>query len=75
MYFAPGEHAPAHLHAYYGEESATFSIPDGELIVGQLPRKQTRLIQAWMELHQDDLLADWKLVMNGEQPFTIEPLR
>jgi len=75
MYFAPGEHGPAHLHAYYGIDSAKFSIPEGELIAGSLSRKQIRLVQAWIELHQDELLADWALVMNGEQPFLVEPLR
>lgn len=42
---------------------------------GALPRKQDRLVQAWIELHQEELLADWKLVMNGEVPFHVEPLR
>ena len=75
MYFAPGEHGPAHLHAYFGSESAKFSILDGDLISGALSRKQVRLVQAWIALHQDELLADWALVMNGESPFPVEPLR
>lgn len=38
-----------------------------------MPRKQRRLIEAWAELHKDELLADWKLAMNGEEVFTITP--
>jgi len=39
-----------------------------------LPRKQLRLAQAWIELRRDELLADWELVVNGEQPYKIAPL-
>jgi hypothetical protein len=42
---------------------------------GYLPRKQSKLVLAWAELHQEELMADWKLVMNGEQPFKIQPLQ
>jgi hypothetical protein len=64
-----------YIHAYFGNETAKFSIPDGDLLAGQFPRKQTRLVQAWIELHQEELLADCSLVMNGENPFHVEPLR
>jgi hypothetical protein len=38
-------------------------------------RRQTRLVLAWAELHQEELMADWNLVMNGEEPFKIQPLQ
>ncbi len=34
-----------------------------------------KLIQAWVEIHQEDLMANWKLAVEGQQPFKIEPLR
>ena len=74
MYFAPGEHNPPHFHAYYNECKASFSIDTLEMIEGNLPRKQTRLVQAWAELHIDELKADWELAMNGEPVYKIEPL-
>jgi hypothetical protein len=43
--------------------------------LGDLPRKQVRLVLAWAELHQEELMADWRLVMNGEEPFKIQPLQ
>jgi hypothetical protein len=46
-----------------------------EVIQGDLPRKQTRLVLAWTELHQEELMADWELMMNGEVPFKIQPLQ
>jgi hypothetical protein len=42
---------------------------------GELPRRQLRLVQAWAELHQEELMADWNLAMNGEEPFKIQPLQ
>ena len=74
MYFAPGEHNPPHFHAYYNEYKASFDINSLEVIEGELPRKQTRLVLAWAELHQEELRADWELAMNGESPFKIDPL-
>lgn len=74
MYFAPGEHNPPHFHAYYNEYKASFSIDTLELMEGDFPRKQTRLVQAWAELHQEELKADWALAMNGEVPYKIAPL-
>ena len=49
-------------------------ILDGEVLAGELPRKQLRLVQAWIELHRDELLADWELAVNGEKPYKIDPL-
>ena len=46
-----------------------------EISEGTLPKKQTKLVLAWAELHQDELMADWELVMNGEDPFRIQPLQ
>jgi len=74
MYFTPGEHNPPHFHAYYNEYKASFSIDTLEMIEGNLPRKQTRLVQAWAELHVDELKADWELAMNGEPVYKINPL-
>lgn len=63
------------IHAEYQDDEAVFSILDGEVISGSLPRKQTRLVQAWIELYQESLLIDWKLAVTGQEPFRIEPLR
>ncbi|MDP2647083.1 MAG: DUF4160 domain-containing protein [Desulfobacterales bacterium] len=46
-----------------------------EVIDGIVPIRQTKLVLAWAELHQEELMADWKLVMNGEEPFKIQPLQ
>jgi hypothetical protein len=75
MYFAPGEHQPPHVHVYYNEYKASVDIRTCETIEGNLPRRQQKLVLAWAELHQEELMADWNLVMNGENPFKIPPLQ
>lgn len=75
MYFAPSEHPPPHFHVYYEKHKATVDICTCEVIQGNLPKKQTKLVLAWAELHQDELFADRELVMNGENPFKIQPLQ
>lgn len=75
MYYAPKEHNPPHIHAYFQEHTIVIKIHDGEIIDGQMPIKQLRLIQAWIEIRRDELLADWELCQNGEKPFQIEPLK
>ena len=75
MYCMPGEHNPPHFHAYYQGSKATFDIRTCKLLEGRLPRRQLRLVMAWAELHQDELIADWELASKGELPFKIEPLK
>ena len=76
MYWEKGEphHAP-HIHAMYQDHKAVFSIPEGDLLAGSLPRKQAKLVGGWIALHEDELLANWTLAMNNEQLFRIDPLK
>ncbi len=39
------------------------------------PRPHHTGPQAWVELHADDLLADWQHVVNKEPTNLIDPLR
>lgn len=76
MYFVDNrQHKMPHVHVRFQDEEAVYSIPDGELLAGSLPRGKARLVAAWIELHRDDLLADWQLAVAGQQPQKIEPLR
>jgi hypothetical protein len=68
------QHNVPHIHARYAEFEAAINIDEGEILSGELPRKQLRLVQAWIELHQDELLADWELAVHGEAPYKIAPL-
>ena len=75
MYLEAGApHHMPHFHAYYGEEVAVYQIQPVELISGELPRRQARLVEAWAELHEAELLADWNRLQAGQRPLPIAPL-
>lgn len=75
MYVETGaQHQTPHFHAYYQEESAVFGIDPIELLAGALPRRQIRFVEAWAELHWEELRTDWELLQSGQAPLPIEPL-
>lgn len=67
-------HLP-HIHARYNGEEAAIAIDDGRILDGALPAKQLKLVQAWIEIHKEELQVDWELAVNGEDPFRIAPLQ
>lgn len=76
LYFYDDErHKLPHIHARYQGQEAAFSIPDGALLAGEIPIAKIKLVQAWIEIHKEDLLADWELAVTGQQPLPIDPLR
>jgi hypothetical protein len=72
---AEAPHHLPHFHAYYQNEQAVFSLDPIELIAGSFPKRQRRLIEAWAELHQAELTADWNRLQAGQLPLAIEPLK
>jgi hypothetical protein len=76
MFAEAGEsHQRPHFHAYYQDAAAVFGADEVELIAGALPRRQERLVLAWAEIHQAELLAAWQSLQNGQPPERIEPLQ
>lgn len=69
------QHRMPHLHAYYQDYKATFRIDSGELLAGSLPRRQQRLVEAWIELYQVELLENWNHAEAGEPLNKVPPLR
>jgi hypothetical protein len=63
------------LSLKYQDEEAVFTIPDGKLIEGSMKSNKRKLVEAWIEIHQDELMADWDLAINGEEIFKIDPLK
>ena len=75
MFFDSQQHHSPHIYVEYQGEKAVFTIPDGELLEGSLPSKKISLVKAWIILHEDELIADWALAVNGEPVFQIKPLQ
>ena len=69
------QHNLPHIHARYQGLKAVFAIEDGRLLDGNLPPRQIKLVQAWIEIHREDLDADWELAVAGQEPFRIPPLQ
>lgn len=69
-----GQHNVPHFHAGYGEYEAVYDF-DGNVLEGKLPKKQHNLVVAWVEIHREELGANWKLLCENEPFFKIEPLR
>lgn len=74
-YYDNKQHNLPHIHVRYQGTKAVFSIETAEMIEGDLPRKQQKLVSAWMEIHKEELIANWELAITGEQPYKIEPLK
>ena len=76
MFFEINErHHLPHIHARYQGSSASISIENGELLAGNLPTRQLRMVQVWIDLHKEELYADWELAKEGTEPFRIDPLK
>lgn len=69
------QHKKPHIHAKYQGHEVVLAIPDGEILAGELPGNKMKLLLAWTEIHQEELLADWELAANGQEPYKIDPLR
>jgi len=68
------KHKLPHIHAEYQGTVAVYSIPDGELLAGKMDKRKQKLIVAWIEIHQEELLANWELAVNGKPIFRIKGL-
>jgi len=67
-------HIP-HIHVKYQGEWAVFSILDGSILDGELKSDKAKLVQAWLVLRKEELLANWDLAIAGHQVFKIDPLK
>jgi len=74
-YFDNAQHKLPHIHVRYQEQEVILSIPQGDVIEGEIKRNKLKLAQAWIEIHQDELMADWQLAVEGHSVFRIDPLR
>ncbi len=75
MFFRDVErHYVPHIHADYQGKVAVYAIADGAVLAGELPANKHKLVVAWIEIHKEDLQADWELAVNGKAPFPIKGL-
>jgi len=76
MYYKDKDkHNLPHIHAFYGEHEAVFDIQNATILGGEFPPKETKFVETWILLRQNELLANWKLALQGESIYKIDPLR
>ena len=74
FFYDTDRHSVPHIHAEYQGRVAVYSVPEGSVLAGELPPNKHKLVVAWIEIHQEDLLADWELAVNGKKPLPIRGL-
>ena len=67
-------HNLPHIHAKYNEYEIAITFK-GEVLEGEMPIKQLKFLEAWIAIHEEELIANWELLLSGEQSFKIEPLK
>ncbi|MBS1257331.1 MAG: hypothetical protein MAG551_00373 [Candidatus Scalindua arabica] len=70
-----GRHNKPQIHVRCQGKKASISIEDGTVLAGKFPPKQLRMVLAWIDIHKDELIADWESAATGEEPFRIAPLQ
>ena len=73
MMFAD-DHNPPHFHVRYGCYRAVVTIDEG-IVQGALPRNVIKQVFQWMDLHRDELNANWTLLHEGKEANKINPLK
>ncbi len=74
-FFDDRRHHIPHIHVKYQDQESVIAVPDGQVLEGELTPKRLKLVQAWIEIHQDELMADWELASQGQSVFKIDPLK
>ncbi len=60
---------------YFWIDEDTQTSLDGEILSGEIKANKLRMVLVWMDIHHEDLLANWSLLSAGERHFSIDPLR
>lgn len=53
---------------------AMITIEDG-IVIGSLPRRALNLVYEWLDLHKDELIANWKRIESNQSLEKIDPLK
>ncbi|EGW22012.1 DUF4160 domain-containing protein [Methylobacter tundripaludum] len=71
MYWS--DHSPPHFHAKYGEYEIIVTI-DGGVVEGKFPKRALKHVLEWLDLHQEELLENWRCCQRREPLKEIAPL-
>lgn len=63
MYFK--DHAPPHVHAFYGDDEVLVVVRDGSVYAGAIPTSKLVLVRQYVADNVDTLLARWDTYGGG----------
>ncbi|MCI5222786.1 MAG: DUF4160 domain-containing protein [Candidatus Electrothrix sp. AR4] len=58
VYMHSNEDNVPHIHATYQGCESVVTLPDCEILKGGLPANKMKSLQAWVEQHKDELMAN-----------------
>ncbi|MCB0088280.1 MAG: DUF4160 domain-containing protein [Caldilineaceae bacterium] len=68
------QHHLPHFHVRYQQYRASYGIEPVSQLAGALPVRQQRLVEAWAEIHQEELKLNWDIVQQGGRPDKVHGL-
>ena len=68
-----GQHKEPHIHVKYNEFEISMNFK-GKVLEGKLPKKQRKLVEAWVVLHEEELKAAWYAYQNDGETIKIKGL-
>jgi hypothetical protein len=63
------------LIAVYQEQTIGIHLQTAAISFGELPQPKHVLLNAWIEIHREELLVNWQTGYQRGEFFAIEPLR
>ena len=70
-----GRHNRPHVHVLYGDDECVLSVPEGEVLAGDIPGRQLRNAQTFIDMRTEELMLNWKLCMEGKDVVWIDSIR
>ena len=74
IYMHYDDHNPPHFHVKYNEFNALIDINDLKIMRGKLPPRVMGMIIEWANMHQNELIENWKRIEKHESLEKIDPL-
>ena len=68
------KHYKPHIHIRYNNSKAVYDF-NCNILAGDIPYKQRKLVEAWITIHKRELINLWKILQEGKEYFKIEPLK
>ena len=60
-----GDHSAPHIHVRSQGRWASYRLPDGERLAGEISSRAEKKVQAWIVLNEEELMERWQLAVEG----------